>query len=182
MNYQINKKYSQSLNIESLRNLLNESNSLLKDTQGSVKIISDKSNDLFKISIVVLTALVGYVFSSTEFSLTLILAIYYIIVLGITIVRFYNIVYPKLNALLGTPPQKIFDDKILTGSIEENEKQILFIMLQSKQNSINNNLNLHRVLLAKYKSIISLTVILFIISIFIFLSSHLCLALAQYKC
>ena len=181
-NYTIESKYFESLNIDTLKNLLNESNSLLKETQDSIKSITDKSNDLFKILIVVVTALIGFVFTNYATYPTLILSGYYIFAFGILLYKLYFIVYPKLNALVGIVPKNILLKQMIGNNIDNNEKRFVFVMLQSKQRGIDNNKILHHELFMKYKSIIRLLLITIASSIVIFLLCHLYLNLFPYMC
>ena len=174
--YKIDSKYFDSLNLDTLKNLLNETNSLLKETQDSIKSIIDKSNDIFKILVVIETALIGFIFSSKASTKSLIMSIYFIVIFSILVYKLYFIVYPKLNALTGTEPKKIINDATVKKDIEKNEKRFIFVMLQSKQNSIDDNRVLHSELVAKYKLIITLLIISIVFSLIIFLLSHLYLS------
>jgi hypothetical protein len=182
MKYKIDSKYFDSLNLDTLKILLTETNSLLKETQDSIKSITDKSNDLFKILVVIITALIGYVFTNIASSTILILSIYFIVVFSILVYKLYFIVYPKSNALVGTEPKKIINDATIKSDIEKNEKRFLFVMLQSKQNAIDNNRLLHSKLVSKYKLIITLMLISIVFSLIIFLLSHLYLNPFLDKC
>lgn len=180
--YKINSSYFNSLNVDTLKNLLNESNNLLKETQDSIKSITDKSNDLFKILVVVVTALIGFVFTSNATITTLILTSYYILVFGVLLYKLYFIVYPKLNALVGTEPKNILVKQMIGNNIENTEKRFVFVMLQSKQRAIDNNRILHHELFIKYKSIVRLLLITIAFSIVIFLLCRLYLNLFQDTC
>lgn len=181
-NYTIESKYFDSLNIDTLKNLLNESNSLLKETQDSIKSITDKSNDLFKILVVVVTAIIGFVSTNNATYTTLILSVYYILVFGILLYKLYFIVYPKLNGLVGIEPKNILVKQMIGNNIDNTEKRFAFVMLQSKQRAIDNNKILHHELFMKYKSIIRLLLITIASSIVIFLLCRLYLNLFPCMC
>jgi hypothetical protein len=180
--YTIESRYFDSLNIETLRNLLNESNNLLKETQDSIKSITDKSNDLFKIIVVIVTALIGFVFTSNATNTTLIMSSYYILVFGALLYKLYFIVYPKLNALVGTEPKNILVEQMIGNNIEKTEKRFVFVMIQSKQRSIDNNKILHHELFIKYKSVVRWLLIAITFSIVIFLLCRLYLDPFQDMC
>ena len=165
-----------------MKNLLVEANSVLSETEDSIKIITEKTNELFKIIVVITTALIGFIFTSPS-SLTIqILSIYYIIAFIVLIIKLYSVIFPKRNALVGTEPRNILLDQMISQSVDINEKRFIFVMLQSKQRAIDNNKELHLRLLRKYKSNIKLLFAIVITSIVIFLLCRLGLALVQHKC
>lgn len=174
-NYKIDDKYFDTLNIDTLKNLLNETNSLLKETQDSVQSITNKSNDLFKILVVFTAALIGFVFTSNASLNLIFISGYYILLFGFLICKLYLIVYPKSNALVGSEPRKIITDEIVTKNEIINEKLFLIIMIQSKQNSIDNNRKLHHQLFIDYKLILKLLLIFIGLSIPLFFLFHQCL-------
>ncbi|MGD9931870.1 MAG: hypothetical protein AB7U05_17760 [Mangrovibacterium sp.] len=169
--YKIDSKYFDSLNLETLKNLLNEANSVLAEIQDSIKILTEKSNELFKIVVVITTALIGFIFTNPSSLIIQILTIYYILTFSFVIYKLYSVIYPKRNALVGTEPRNIIIEQMIGKNADLNEKRFVFVMLQSKQRAIDNNSELHLRLLAKYKSNIKLLFAIIAISIVIFLET-----------
>lgn len=172
-NYTINSKFFDYLNLDTLKNLLNETNNLLKETQDSIKSITEKSNDLFKVFIVLISALIGFEFTSNVLTTFLLMSGYYILVFCFLIYKLYSIVYPKSNALVGTQPRQILIDEMITNDANINEKRFLFVMLQNKQKAIDDNIALHHQLFASYKLVIKLLFFFIVLSIPIFFLIHL---------
>ena len=150
--YKVDKKYWKLLNLDSMKLILIESNMLLGETLDSIKSITNKSNDLFKILIVALLALIGFIFTSENVSLFLyIMSAYFIVLLFIVVFILYSAIYPKLNALTGTEPKNILKDSIVKYDADNNELMIYAVKINSNQNAINKNRGVLYGLLNKYK-------------------------------
>ena len=105
--------------------LLNEANTLLSETQDSIKILTEKSNELFKIVVVITTALIGFIFTSPSSLIIQILTIYYILAFSFVIYKLYSVIYPKRNALMGTEPKNILVDQMIGENTALNEKRFV---------------------------------------------------------
>ena len=164
-NYKIDNKYWNLLSIDSLKLILAESSTLLLETQESIKSIANKSNDLLKIIIVALFAIIGFVFGHEVLNLFLLISsMYFICTLVIAIFIVYGAISPKSTALCGVEPATILQDDVINTSKTQSEKMIYFIRIQSIQAAIDNNKLNHLKALNKYKN----GIIFILVSIFIY--------------
>ena len=154
--------------LNTLKSILDEANLLLSDTQDSIKSITNKSNDLFKILIVIVIALLGFAFTNKLTLIVGILSIYYIVSISILLILLYSNIYPKKNALVGIEPKKVITDEIIKTDLDKNEKRILFKYIQNAQIAVDNNIQIHHKLFRKYRLIINLLLVSIYISIAIF--------------
>lgn len=92
-----------------------ESNNLLKETQESIKSITAKANDFFRILLIVLFGLIGYFFGSSfpdnhyelAYMLTSLIALFPI---GYCTFKFFKIIAPKSVFKSGSEPMEIIKD------------------------------------------------------------------------
>src|SRR5690554_2726463 len=137
--YKIDKELVSHLNIATIKHLLCEADTLQSELLDSIKIITEKANDLFKLLVAVTDAMIGFLFTNPPTTEIKAATLYFILTFSYAIYNFYHVVYPKSNGIRGTAPRAILIPEAIGPSEEGNENKLLKILLQSKQKAIDTN-------------------------------------------
>lgn len=145
MKNKLNIELLDKLDLDNLERIKNEAEMNLEEISKSEEIITNKSNSLFQILIVVFSTLVGYLISEfSTFCLNSILiqiCIIFSLFIAYALFLLIKIIYPIKIKLKGASPQNLIQDFIFSSkSDEQNTINFFKNRIYSLNLAINNNI------------------------------------------
>lgn len=154
MKNKLDTKLLDKLSIENLEIVKSEAEMNLEDLSSSENVITNKSNTLFQVLIVVFTTIVGYLVSQINNfiikSILIQISIILCVVFGFVLFLLIKVIYPKKVALKGSPPSNLIQDYIFskksnkshTRQILRNRVYSLNIAIESNKENLKNRVRL----------------------------------------
>jgi hypothetical protein len=154
MKNKLDTKLLDKLSIENLELVKSEAELNLEDLSSSEDIITNKSNTLFQVLIVIFTTIVGYLVSEINTfdikSILIQISIILCIVFGCVLFLLTKVIYPNKVALKGSSPNNLIQDflfnkksnKSQTKQILRNRVYSLNIAIESNKENLNNRVRL----------------------------------------
>lgn len=140
----LNINLLEKLSIENLQIVKQEAELNLEDLSSSEDVITNKSNSLFQVLIVIFTTIIGYLISEGEnFNIKSILIQISIILcafFGFVLFLLLKVIYPNKVGLKGSAPKNLIQDFIFNEKSDKKQtKQILRNRIYSLNIAIENN-------------------------------------------
>lgn len=158
--YKISSNTVKSVDEDRLALVLSESKDLLGDTNESIKQNRNKAYNLFRIYLVVLFALIGYIFSSGEIEcFKLISSIFWTMASIFCLITLFPILFPSMVAMNGTEPSKLLRDDI----VGRDSKIMTTYIIQGNQRGIDVNIETNKKIVDKLKLTLKTTIAFFLI-------------------
>jgi len=154
MKNRLDTKLLDKLSIENLQIVKSEAELNLEDLSSSEDIITNKSNTLFQVLVVIFTAIVGYLLSQINSfdikSILIQISIVLCIVFGFILFLLIKVIYPNKVALKGSSPNNLVkdfifnkkSDKSQTKQILRNRVYFLNIAIESNKENLKNRVRL----------------------------------------
>lgn len=132
------------LSIENLQLIKSEAEQNLEDLSRSEDIITNKSNTMFQVLVVIFTAIIGYLVSQFENfdlkSIIIQISLFFCLVFGVVLFLLIKVIYPKRVALKGAKPSSLVKDFVFNKKSDKNHcKQILRNRVYSLNLAIQSN-------------------------------------------
>jgi hypothetical protein len=144
MKTKLDIKLLEKLNIQNLEIIKSEAELNLDDLSNSENIITNKSNSLFQILVVIFTTIIGYLVSQINSfcieSLLIQISIFLCLVFGFILFLLVKVIYPDKVALKGSCPNNLIKNYIFTKKSNKSQtKQILRNRIYSLNIAIESN-------------------------------------------
>ena len=119
----------EKLNIENLERVKSEAELNLDDLSSSEDIITNKSNTLFQVIVVIFTTIVGYLVSQiNSFDISSILiqiSIIFCLIFGFVLYLLIKVIYPNRIALKGSSPSNLIHESIFNKKSDKNQTKAI---------------------------------------------------------
>lgn len=144
MENKLDIKLLDKLSIENLQLAKSEAEFNLEDLSNSEDIITNKSNTLFQVLVVIFTTIVGYLVSQIDSfnikSILIQISILLCVVFGFVLFLLVKVIYPNKVALKGSAPSNLIQDYIFNKKSDKSQtKQILRNRVYSLNIAIESN-------------------------------------------
>lgn len=144
MKNKLDTKLLDKLSIENLQIIKSEAELNLEDLSSSEDIITNKSNTLFQVLVVIFTTIVGYLVSQINSfdikSILIQISIVLCVVFGFVLFLLIKVIYPNKVALKGASPNNLIQDFLFNKKSDKSQtKQILRNRVYSLNIAIDSN-------------------------------------------